>query len=485
MESAQNTADWSNHNSNNKTAIGASFNIGQQNGFTLDLGAQLAKGMGNGSSVTQVNSTVNTGSLLLRSGGDTTLAGAQVHADEINALIDGNLNIVSRQDTQDQKSKQSSGGFGASICIPPFCYGTPVAASANVAAGNMNSEYKAVTDQTGLFAGKGGYTVDVGKTTTLEGGVIASDASADKNTLITDRLIATDIKNVSEIHAQSAGASISGSYSGAGASASMGGLYGISLSESDKSHTRSAVSEGTIIVRNPEGAKDVVGLNRDTANANEKLDKPDEDAMNDRIELVKSSVELVKGVGDAIAAAKIDEAKKKDSEASKVAIQKLQDQGIINPTDEQISQQVQRDYGMGSSFQKASQAITSIVQGVLSGNIIGALSGAAAPYIAQEIRDATDGDPTANLMAHAVLGALVAKASGNSALAGAVGAVAAEETARIIKEELYGDVSNEQLTPEQKQTISSLATLVAGIGGASAGNGSLDAVAAALAGKMR
>ncbi|XVN16708.1 VENN motif pre-toxin domain-containing protein [Pseudomonas corrugata] len=245
------------------------------------------------------------------------------------------------------------------------------------------------------------------------------------------------------------------------------------------------MSEGTIIVRNPEGAKDVVGLNRDTANANEKLDKPDEDAMNDRIELVKSSVELVKGVGDAIAAAKIDEAKKKDSEASKVAIQKLQDQGIINPTDEQISQQVQRDYGMGSSFQKASQAITSIVQGVLSGNIIGALSGAAAPYIAQEIRDATDGDPTANLMAHAVLGALVAKASGNSALAGAVGAVAAEETARIIKEELYGDVSNEQLTPEQKQTISSLATLVAGIGGASAGNGSLDAVAAALAGKMR
>ena len=483
LESAQNTADWSNHNSNNKTAIGASFNIGQQNGFTLDLGAQLAKGMGTGSSVTQVNSTVDTGSLLLRSGGDTTLAGAQVRADEINALIDGNLNIISRQDTQDQKSKQSSGGFGASICIPPFCYGTPVAASANLAAGNMNSEYKGVTDQTGLFAGAGGYTVDVGKTTTLEGGVIASDASADKNLLITDRLIATDIKNVSEIHAQSAGVSVSASYGGAGAGASVGGLYGISLSESDKSHTRSAVSEGTIIVRNPEGSRDLVGLNRDTANANEHLDKPDEDAMKDRIELVKSSIELVKGVGDAIAAAKIKDAQNPESEASKVAIQKLRDQGIVNPTGEQISQQVQRDYGMGSSFQKASQAIASIVQGVLGGNVVGALSGAAAPYIAQEIRDATEGDPTANLMAHAVLGALVAKASGNSALAGAVGAVAAEETARIIREELYGGVSNEQLTPEQKQTISSLATLVAGIGGASVGTGLLDAVAAASGGK--
>ncbi|SDV01177.1 filamentous hemagglutinin [Pseudomonas corrugata] len=483
LESAQNTANWSNHNSNNKTAIGASFNIGQQNGFTLDLGAQLAKGMGNGSSVTQVNSTVNTGSLLLRSGADTTLAGAQVHADEIKALVDGNLNIVSRQDTQDQKSKQSSGGFGASICIPPFCYGTPVAASANVAAGNMNSEYKAVTDQTGLFAGTGGYTVDVGKTTTLEGGVIASDASADKNTLITDRLIATDIKNVSEIHAQSAGASISGSYSGAGASASVGGLYGISLSESDKSHTRSAVSEGTIIVRNPEGAKDVVGLNRDTANANETLDKPDEKAMNDRIELVKSSVELVKGVGDAIAAAKIEEAKNSNSETFKAARQKLLDNGVVNPSDDQIFKQAQSDYGVGSSFQKASQAVTAIVQGLVGGSIGGAIGGAAAPYLAQAVKDMTEGDATANLMAHAVLGAVIARAGGNSALAGATGAVAAEVTARLIRNELYAGVSDEELTQEQKQTISALATLAGGIGGAVTGKDALSAVASAQIGK--
>jgi filamentous hemagglutinin len=64
-----------------------------------------------------------------------------------------------------------------------------------------------------------------------------------------------------------------------------------------------------------------------------------------------------------------------------------------------------------------------------------------------------------------------------------VGAVAAEEIARIIKEELYGDVSNDRLTSEQKQTISSLATLVAGIGGAFTGTDSLDAVTAALVGK--
>lgn len=471
LESAQDTADWSNRNSNNKTAIGASFNIGQQNGFTLDLGAQLAKGMGNGSSVTQVNTTVDTGSLLLRSGGDTTLAGAQVRADEINALIDGNLNIISRQDTQDQKSKQSSGGFGASICIPPFCYGTPVAASANLAAGNMNSEYKGVTDQSGLFAGAGGYTVDVGKTTTLEGGVIASDASADKNLLITDRLIARDIKNVSEIEAQSAGISISGSYGGAGASASVGGLYGIALSESDKSHTRSAVSEGTIIVRNPEGAQDTVGLNRDTKNANEHLDKPDEEAMNERIELVKGSVELVKGISSVVAAERIKEAQDPNSEAYQVAREKLNDSGVANPTPEQISQQVQRDYGTGSSFQKASQAVAGIVQGILTGDIGAIVGGGAAPYLAQAVKQLTEGDDAANLMAHAVLGAVLAKAQGGSALAGAAGATAGE----LIASQLYPGKSSDQLTVAEKQTIAALSTLAGGLSGALAGGDAFNA----------
>ncbi|WP_367374514.1 hemagglutinin repeat-containing protein [Pseudomonas lini] len=475
LESAQNTAEWSNHNSNNRTAIGASFNIGQQNGFTLDLGAQLAKGMGNGSSVTQVNSTVETGSLLLRSGGDTTLAGAQVRADEINALIDGNLNIISRQDTQDQKSKQGSGGFGASICIPPICYGTPVAASANLAAGNMNSEYKGVTDQTGLFAGTGGYTVDVGKTTTLEGGVIASDASADKNLLITDRLIARDIKNVSEIEAQSAGISVSASYGGAGATASVGGLYGIALSESDKSHTRSAVSEGTIIVRNPEGAQDTVGLNRDTKNANEHLDKPDEEAMNERVELVKSSIELVKGVGDAVATAKIDEAKDQNSEAFKAARQKLLDNGVADPSREQVAKQVQSDYGVGSSFQKASQAVTGIVQGILSGDIGAAVGGGAAPYLAQAVKQLTEGDDAANLMAHAVLGAVLAKTQQGSALAGAAGASLGE----LIANKLFPGKSRDQLSEADKEMISALSTMAGGLAGGLVGGDSANAVAGA------
>ncbi|WP_273829149.1 two-partner secretion domain-containing protein [Pseudomonas sp. SBT1-2] len=479
LESAQNTTERKNDSKNNKTSIGASFNIGEQNGFTLDLGAQIAKGMGSGSSVTQVNSTLETGALVLNSGKDTTLAGAQVHADSIQADVGGNLNIASRQDTETQKSKQSSAGFGASICVPPFCYGSMVTASGSMSAGNMSSDYKGVTDQSGLYAGKGGYTIDVGKNTILQGAVIASEASADKNLLITDRLLLSDIKNTSEIKSTSASAGVS---SGSGGT-TLGAPMGMALNESDHSRTQSAVSEGTIIVRNPEGANDLVGLNRDTANANKKLDKPDEKAMRERMELITSSVALAQSIGNTIATDKIREAEDANSDTAKTARQKLLDKGIVNPTTDQVRQQVQQDYGVGSSFQRTTQVVSAIVQGIAGGNIGAAAAGAAAPYLARTVKEMTEGDAAANLMAHAVLGAVLARAGGNSALAGAGGAVAAEVTAKLIRSQLYGDVSNEELTPEQKQTISALSTLAAGIAGSAVGKDALNAVAAAQVGK--
>ncbi|WP_371919154.1 hemagglutinin repeat-containing protein [Pseudomonas sp. GW460-R15] len=480
LESAQSTANWANDSNNDRTAIGVSFNIGQQTGFTLDLGASIAKSMGTGDSVTQVNSTLDTGSLVLRSGQDTTLAGAQVRAQSIKADIGGNLTITSRQDSETQKSEQGSAGFGGSICIPPFCYGTPVAASASLAAGNMNSNYKAVTDQSGLFAGAGGYNIHVGDKTTLQGAVIASEASADKNLLDTNRLIVSDIKNVSEIKSQSAGLSVSGSSGGGGGpTASLGGLFGMALTDSDHGKTRSAVSEGTIVVRSAEGVNDLVGLNRDTANANQKLDKPDEKAMQERMELVRSSVELANGLADAIATAKMKAAQESNSEESKAARQALLDKGNPDPTNEQIAEQVSHEYGVGSSFRKAAQAVTAIVEGVAGGNIGGAVAGAAAPYLAQTVKQMTEGDETANLMAHAVLGAVIAKSQGNSALAGATGASVGE----YIANQLYPDKPADQMTESEKQTVSALSTLAGGLSGGLVSGSSLNAVAGAGAAK--
>nr|WP_238542590.1 hemagglutinin repeat-containing protein [Pseudomonas sp. GM102] len=312
LESAQNRKQWDNQNSHNKTSIGASFNIGEQNGFTLDLGAQVAKGMGTGSEITQVNSTVDTGLLMLKSGRDTTLAGAQVRAETIKAEIGGNLNIASRQDEASQKSEQKSGGAGASICIPPFCYGATVTATGNIAAGKTNSDYKAVIEQSGLYAGTGGYDIHVGGSTQLRGAVIASEATADNNYLSTDRLVVSDIKNTSSIDSQAVGLSLS--YT-SGAQPQLGGAVPLLLGESDHSKTRGAVSEGSMTVRNSAGANDLIGLNRDTANANQQLDRPDEKAIQERIDLIQSTVQLAGSAINTYAQAKYNAATEQEEKA--------------------------------------------------------------------------------------------------------------------------------------------------------------------------
>ncbi|WP_414147400.1 hypothetical protein ACMGGR_16980 [Erwinia sp. BNK-24-b] len=92
-------------------------------------------------------------------------------------------------------------------------------------------------------------------------------------------------------------------------------------------------------------------------------------------------------------------------------------------------------WGTGSAIQQGISAATAAIQGLAGGSVAQAVSGAAAPYLAEVIHDMTttkgpDGKDVvnveANLMAHAVVGAVTAYAAGNSALAGASGAAMGE-----------------------------------------------------------
>ena len=85
----------------------------------------------------------------------------------------------------------------------------------------------------------------------------------------------------------------------------------------------------------------------------------------------------------------------------------------------------------------------------------------------------------ANLIAHAVVGAVTAHASGNAALAGASGAAMGE----YIAQQMYPGVKRENLSEEQRQTISALGTLAAGLAGGIAGDSAGSAVAGAQAGR--
>uniref|UniRef100_UPI00051921E9 VENN motif pre-toxin domain-containing protein n=1 Tax=Yersinia enterocolitica TaxID=630 RepID=UPI00051921E9 len=139
-------------------------------------------------------------------------------------------------------------------------------------------------------------------------------------------------------------------------------------------------------------------------------------------------------------------------------------------------------YGTGSDLQRAIQAATAITQGLTGGNIDQTLAGGSAPYLAHEISKYLPADQSlgANLMAHAVLGTVVGHFSGNATV-GAVSAFTAEAAAPAIIKAMGWD--KDSLTEKQKQTVSALATLAAGLAGGLVGDSSSSAVAGAQTGK--
>lgn len=82
----------------------------------------------------------------------------------------------------------------------------------------------------------------------------------------------------------------------------------------------------------------------------------------------------------------------------------------------------------------------------------------------------TEPNSAANVMAHAVLGAALAQASGGNAMAGAAGAATSAATAGLIAQHLYGESDSSKLTEEQKQTVAALATLAGGLAGSVGGD---------------
>jgi len=142
----------------------------------------------------------------------------------------------------------------------------------------------------------------------------------------------------------------------------------------------------------------------------------------------------------------------------------------------------QAEWGTGSAIQQGMQAATAAIQGLAGGNMAQALSGAAAPYLAEQIHQLAP-DEASRAMAHAVVGAVTAYASGNSAAAGATGAVSGELMAQLVLERLYPGKKVSELSESEKQAISALSTLAAGLAGGLATGDTVGAVTAAQAGK--
>ncbi|POE30654.1 VENN motif pre-toxin domain-containing protein, partial [Pectobacterium odoriferum] len=113
-------------------------------------------------------------------------------------------------------------------------------------------------------------------------------------------------------------------------------------------------------------------------------------------------------------------------------------------------------------------------------------------YLAQLVKDVTipkdeskitASDIAANAMAHAVVGAVVAQLSGQDAAAGAMGASSGELIARAIMADQYPGKTANDLTEEEKQSVSALSTLASGLVSGLASNSTASAASGAQSGR--
>ncbi|SEL90289.1 filamentous hemagglutinin [Roseateles sp. YR242] len=284
LKSAQDTTTQKSTNSNSGWSAGVGLSLGQKTGITFSASGYAGKGHADGDSVQQVNTNVEaTDTLTIRTGRDATLAGAQAAGQRVVADIGRDLTIRSVQDTMNYHADQKQVSAGAS-----FTYGSG-GGSANMSVNwsKADAEYASVNRQTGLFGGAGGYDVQVGNHTQLDGGAIASTATADKNSFSTNSLGYTDVENHKEASAKAGGVSMGSdmmqnpTYS-LGKSALGGLMANAGKSSSDSSTTYAVVGNGTLEIRGDD-KQAAAGLRRDIDGATRALTQDDMGAMQDSV----------------------------------------------------------------------------------------------------------------------------------------------------------------------------------------------------------
>ncbi|WP_208642061.1 polymorphic toxin type 50 domain-containing protein, partial [Citrobacter gillenii] len=238
------------------------------------------------------------------------------------------------------------------------------------------------------------------------------------------------------------------------------------------------VAAGTVTVRDTANQQqDVAGLSRDTAQANDSIspifDKEKEQKRLQEVSLIgemgSQAADIARTQGELNA---LEEARKVYPDKTAEELKETQ-----------TWRDAQAEYGTGSDFQRGIQAATAALQGLAGGDAGAALAGASAPYLANIIGHDSGLSDDAALIAHAILGGAAAAMQGNSAAAGAAGAVTGELAAKAIMEAMYPDKQVSELSEAEKQTISMLASLSAGMAGALAGDSTSSAAAGAQSGK--
>ena len=431
--------------------------------FGVTAGGNVAKGYGNGESRAWVGSQV--GSLdsrtTIESGGDANIIGSQTKGKSVKVNAE-NLNIQSLQDTMKYKGKQESASAQVTV-------GYGASGSTGYSKSKMKADMATVNQQAGIFAGDDGYDVDVKQHTELTGGLVTSTEKAEmegKNSFATGTLNTTNLDNHADYKGSAMSANVAGDYKGGwnGQRVDKEGNPAHSLSNvmgygSDKdnqsSQTISGINSQNLIIRNEqaqlektgkttEQIREEVKTNTTTDNAESRSGK-----LENRFDKDKLQKELdyqVKAITDfqAITMATINEKVASHAESKRAEAEQAKAEG--NTIKAQELENEAEKWETGGSYRQGVDTITNAVGLALGGSpTAGVAAGAISPYINTEIKKATEGNKVANLIAHAVWGAVEAYTQGGKAGTGAVAAVTGEVGANIISKNLFGKES-ENLT---------------------------------------
>ncbi|MBK5073447.1 hemagglutinin repeat-containing protein [Budviciaceae bacterium CWB-B4] len=512
---AANTQKTDSENKSYGGNAGVSFGWGGgKNGLRFFADANFSKGNMHADGLYWTETQLEAGNnLTIISGRDTNLIGALAKGDSVMMDVGRDLTVRSLQDTDDYSYEQYSLNIAGS-------YGTGFDGSLGFTMDKMDSTWASVNEQSGIYAGKGGYDITVGNHTQLDGAVIASEATPDKNNLDTGTLGWSDIKNKAEYDVSHVSVSVG---SGGGAPLGFPGVPGtpivVAYGDSASSTTHAAIADGSITIRDKDGQQqDIASISRDTENAANPLEKifnAEEEMRNlEAIGLAGQIVQQVTTIATNYGTMKAqDEARakadaQKESATNDPAIvaearKNLKNSGNENPTQEDLNkatydvvyqreftianEKQMKEFGTGSDVQRAIQAAGAALTVAMGGGSVGnAAAAASAPYLAQGVKALTEGpemkDKAINAIAHAIIGAAVAQASGNSAASGAIGAASGELMAQLITEKLYDGRKPEELTEAERQTVAALAMIASGAVGGVAGDSTESMATAAGAG---
>ena len=165
------------------------------------------------------------------------------------------------QDTNDYHKISKNKGISVS-----YGMSGPARVGFDNSRGTTDSHYASVTNQAGIYAGDGGYNVQVNHATTLTGGIIKGSLDKSRNKLSSNSLKMNDIQNEASYSAKTSGYSLSTTKRSKNNPIGITGSpkMGIPVKGNSKSTTHSAISEGIIEIAERESLEKI---NHDTEQA--------------------------------------------------------------------------------------------------------------------------------------------------------------------------------------------------------------------------